>query len=533
MHEKKYIVISGGVISGLGKGIAAASIGHILSSKYRVIPIKCDGYLNVDPGTMNPLEHGEVFVLDDGSEVDMDFGHYERFLKIKCKGSQNLTMGKVFEKVRTKERKGYFLGKTVQMIPHVADLIKEWWIDVAKKEKGEIVLIEIGGTVGDMENELYIEAARKLRLELGKENVLFAHLTYIPKPTGVNEQKSKPTQQSISLLRQRGINPDIILARCSEKLNSDIVRKISTMSNLCSRDIISAVDVDDVYKIPSIFESQGLLERLIEKLQLDNFKFNNPWKNFLDNKSNKETKRIGILGKYTALEDSYASVVEAIKHACAKYNFNPDIEFIASETITSKSFKRLSSFDGIIIPGGFGSRGVEGKIEAIKIAREHSIPFLGLCYGLQLAVVEFARTVCGLKGANSTEIDPKTDFPVIDILEDKRNLKELGGTLRKGSYDALLSEKSLVYNLYRKKIVSERHRHRYEVNPEFHNILIKNGLFLCGKSRDGKLVEFIELKDHPFFVATQSHPELKSTPEKPAILFDGFVKSFIKNKKNN
>ncbi|MDD3263313.1 MAG: CTP synthase (glutamine hydrolyzing) [Candidatus Nanoarchaeia archaeon] len=530
--DRKYIVITGGVISGLGKGIAAASIGRLLSQKYNIVPIKCDGYLNVDPGTMNPVEHGEVFVLDDGTEVDMDFGHYERFLNTTCKGNQNLTMGKVFEEIRKKERKGDFLGKTVQFVPHVSEFILNWWENVSDQNKSDITLIEIGGTIGDIENELYVEAARLLQIKHGRQNVMFAHLTYVPIPSGVDEQKSKPTQQSLSLLRQRGINPDIVMCRCKEFLTDNIKNKIASFCNLDINNIITAIDVDTVYKIPTKFNEQGVLKIIQERLNIEKFDYIDNWNDLFVKHEKKIT--IAICGKYTNLEDSYASVVEALWHSSLRQNVDVEIKFFDTQKFESnkkeEEFEKLKKCDGIIIPGGFGSRGVEGKIEIIKYARENNIPFLGICYGLQLAVVEFARNICNLTDANTTEINPETKNPIITILEDKKNEKNIGGTLRKGSYKAIIKENTKIFELYNSNVAYERHRHRYEVNPLFHETLEENGLSLCAMSPEGKLVEFIENKNNDYFVATQAHPELKSSFDKPAPLFWGLIDACIKRK---
>lgn len=528
----KYIVVTGGVLSGLGKGIATASIGHLLSYDYNVIPIKCDGYLNVDPGTMNPIEHGEVFVLDDGTEVDMDFGHYERFLNTVCTGKQNLTMGKVFQEIRQLERKGAFLGKTVQFIPHVAEHIKNWWTTLAKKREADIVTVEIGGTVGDIENELYLEAARRLRMELGPDNVMFVHLTYVPVPSGVNEQKSKPTQQSASLLMQRGILPDIILCRSPERISEPIKKKISGFCNVSMDAVISAVDVNSVYKIPLLFNEQGITEVINKKLGLNAKPKLDAWRNTIEKMSaaNKNIN-IAICGKYTALEDSYASVVEALNHAAMYSGAVINVKWIDTENLEKNEQdveKFLSDVNGVIVPGGFGSRGAEGKINVIKYCRENNVPYLGICYGLQLAVIEFLRNVCNKESANSTEIDAKTMYPVIDILPDKKNLENLGGTLRLGAYEAILEKDSLARALYSSDRAEERHRHRYEVNPIYHDELRANGLKLSGMSHDNVLVEYIEYENHPFFIATQSHPELKSSPLKPAPLFLGLVNAALK-----
>ena len=530
---RKYIIITGGVLSGLGKGIASASIGHLLSYDYKVVPIKCDGYLNVDPGTMNPVEHGEVFVLDDGMEVDMDFGHYERFLNTTCTGKQNLTMGKVFSQIRDKERAGDYLGKTVQLVPHGANHIIEWWESVAEDQGAEVVLIEIGGTVGDLENELYLEAARRLKLKHGRKNVFFAHLTYVPIPGGVNEQKSKPTQQSVSLLMQRGIAPDIILCRGEEPVTPQIKRKISEFCNVAEEAVISAYDVDNVYKIPNVFYEQGILSILNDHLGLSAKPDLSEWNSLVtalsDAKHNKDAStNIAICGKYTALEDSYASVVEALSHAGAHHKTNINISWIDTEAVEKGRLAvedALAHADGVVVPGGFGSRGIEGKLSVIKYCRENNIPYLGLCYGLQLAVIEFMRTVVGKPDAHTTEVNPKTSTPIVDILPDKKDLANLGGTLRLGAYPARLVEGTRVAGVYGSLDVSERHRHRYEVNPAYHDVLKESGLVLSGMSPDGELVEFIELKDHPYFVATQAHPELKSSLQKPAPLFMGLVEA--------
>ena len=535
--ETKFIVVTGGVISGLGKGIAAASIGHLLSSRLKVIPMKLDGYLNTDPGTMNPIEHGEVFVLDDGGEVDIDFGHYERFLGVTCKFEWNLTMGKIFAEIREKERRGDYLGKTVQYIPHVVDLIKSKFFEVAAKENADLVLIEVGGTVGDMENELYIEAVRQLKKEVGERNIMYVHLTYVPVPSGVNEQKSKPTQQSVNLVRQRGIQPDVIIARCEQFLDPSIKRKIAIFCDVDEDAVISGVDVDDVYKIPLIFEKQGIAEKVHRKLGIYSPPNLRLWETLLNNLENlHEEVTIAVCGKYTKLEDSYASIIEALRHCSAHTKHKVNIKWIETTEIEEgkmSAAKALQGVHGVIVPGGFGSRGTEGKIEVIKYVRENKIPFLGICLGLQLAVVEYARDMCGLKGANSTEIDGETKHPVVDILPEQRNIDKKGGTMRLGAYKAMLKTGTLAYELYNSSIVWERHRHRYEVNPDYHTQLLEKGLVISGASEDGRLAEFIELKEHPYFIATQAHPELKSKLAEPAPLFFGLTKAAIKYKQQN
>ncbi len=518
----KYIIITGGVLSGLGKGIAAASIGHLLSSRMKIIPVKCDGYLNVDPGTMNPFEHGEVFVLDDGGEVDMDFGHYERFLGVQCSSSWNLTMGKVFDMVRQKERRGDYLGKTVQYIPHVTDIIKNHIFEIASRENPGLIIVEIGGTVGDIENELFLEAMRQIKEDVGRENIIYIHLTYVPIPHGVNEQKSKPTQQSVNLLKQRGIFPDIIIGRCSEFLTRKIKSKISSFCDVHPDAVITGLDVDDIYELPLIFEQEKLPEIIHKKLNIYSPPDLRRWKELIENLRNPSSSiTVAMCGKYTELEDSYASIIEALNHCSAHLRCRVELKWI--ETSGLNDFSCLENVDGIIVPGGFGSRGAEGKIRAIRMARERGIPFLGLCLGLQLAVIEFARNVCGLEKADSTEMNPETPDPVIDILPEQKDITEKGGTMRLGAYTALLDKSSIVHSLYGSHEVSERHRHRYEVNPLYHDVLRLNGMVLSGLSPDGKLVEFIELPSHRFFVATQAHPELKSRMDRPAPLFYGFV----------
>jgi len=522
----KYIIVTGGVLSGLGKGIAAASIGHLLSSKLKIVPIKCDGYLNVDPGTMNPIEHGEVFVLDDGGEVDMDFGHYERFLGVTCKSTWNLTMGKVFDMVRQKERRGDYLGKTVQYIPHVTDVIKNHIFDVGREESADLVIVEIGGTVGDIENELFLETMRQMKEDVGKENIVYVHLTYVPTPYGVNEQKSKPTQQSVNLLRQRGIFPDVIIGRCSQFLTKEIKAKISNFCGVEPEAVITGLDVDAIYEIPIIFEEEGIAEILHKKLHIYSPPELRTWKRWVENLRNPKTEiTVAMCGKYTKLEDSYASIVESFHHCAAHLGCKVNLKWV--ETTALRDTSSLNGVDGVVVPGGFGHRGTEGKIEVIRMVRENDIPFLGLCLGLQLAVIEYARNICGLQKANSTEMDPQTPYPVIDILPEQKEVVEKGGTMRLGAYPAVLKEGSRVHSLYGTTEVSERHRHRYEVNPEYHDAITQQGLSFSGCSRDGRLVEFIELEDLKFFVATQAHPELKSRMESPAPLFYGFVKACL------
>lgn len=531
LKQTKWIIVSGGVLSGLGKGIVTASIGRLLSSDLKVIPVKCDGYLNVDPGTMNPIEHGEVFVLDDGGEVDMDFGHYERFLNIDCKFDWNLTSGKVYQNIVEKERKGLFLGKTVQMVPHISNEIKTKWKELAKKEQADVMIIELGGTVGDIEMDLFFEASRQLKLEVDKENLLFCHLTYVPILHCVGEQKTKPTQQSVDLMQARGIQPDIIIGRSPNKLTKRSKEKIALFCNIKEEEVISDPDLPTVYELPLIFKEEGLLDLIEKKLELPKSRDLVKWEKLVNNiKEPEKEVTIAMCGKYTELKDSYISISEALIHCGATLKTKIKTRWIETTDIEQEKttlIEALKDIQGIIVPGGFGSRGTEGKIKVIEHARINNIPFLGLCLGLQLAVIEFARNVCNLE-ANSTEINKKTKAPVIDFLPEQKNIHKKGGTMRLGAYEAILKKDSITAKLYNSLRVYERHRHRYEVNPKYHNILTKNGLSLSGTSPDNTLVEFIELPKHKYFVATQAHPELKSRLERPAPLFLGFVKAMIK-----
>ena len=529
----KCIFVTGGVLSGLGKGVATASIGHLLSDSYRCIPVKCDGYLNTDPGTMNPVEHGEVFVLEDGGEVDMDFGHYERFMRVQCKSSWSLTMGKVFMRVVEAERRGDYLGKTVQFIPHVTNVIKAWWHEIAQTERADILIIEIGGTVGDLENEMYIEAARQLQLELGHENVLFAHLTYVPMLANVHEQKSKPSQQSVAMLRSRGINPDIVLARSEDALDDSIRAKIALFSSVPSTNVISVPDVSDVYLLPRVIADQGIIDVINTTLNLNARYESTVWSEALSTlKKPRAQITVGIAGKYTKLEDSYASITEALKHCAARTSASVMIRWIDASAIHTDTHARkaLDDVDAVIVPGGFGDRGIDGKIRIITQCRERNIPFLGICYGMQLAVVEFARNVCDMQLAHTTEVEPGTPHPVVDYLPGQQGIQRKGGTMRLGGYDAHVKEGTLVHTMYG-AVARERHRHRYEVNPRYHTPLQDRGLVFSALSLDGSLAEFLELPSHPYFIGTQAHPELTSTLERPAPLFLGLVEAALLHQK--
>ncbi len=531
---KKFIFISGGVVSALGKGIATASIGFLLKSRgYRVEPLKFDPYLNVDPGTMNPFQHGEVFVTDDGAETDLDLGHYERFLNQTLSKKNNVTAGQVYNQIIQNEREGKYLGGTVQVVPHLTDEIKRRILMLATGNV-DVVLVEIGGTVGDIESLPFLEAARELRLEQGNENVMFVHLTLVPFVKTAGELKSKPTQHSVMKLREIGLQPDLIIARSETELTKDVRRKIALFSNLPENLVVNAPDVDNIYRIPLIFYNEGVDRMILRRLNMAPLPVNmENWVNFVKSvETEKEEVNMALVGKYVNLKDSYKSITEALIHAGANEGVNINTIFIDSEDIEKQEIATvLGNIHGILIPGGFGKRGIEGKIAAIKFARENGIPFLGLCLGMQLSVIEFARNVAGLKGANSTEFDANTPYPVITILPEKEGVEKMGGTLRRGSYPAVLTENTLAFKLYKKKHINERHRHRYEFNPEFEGKLSDYGLRESGKSPDGYLVEIVELKDHPFFIAVQFHPEFKSRPLAPHPIFSGFASAMKVYKK--
>ena len=531
VKQTKWIVITGGVLSGLGKGVVSASIGVLLNG-LKIIPIKCDGYLNVDPGTMNPTEHGEVFVLEDGGEVDLDFGHYERFMNINCSYECSISSGKIFQSLIEKERKGEFLGKTVQVIPHFTGEIRERWKSLAKKNNADIAIIEIGGTVGDLENIWFLEAARELQAEFGRENVLFVHLGFIPVVDELEQQKTKPMQQSTVFLRERGILPEIFIGRSKHLLEEKTKLKLHWLCGVDSNAIISDPNLNFVYELPLVFEREGLKNVLSKKFNLNISKNMTEWNNLVNNLKNpKKNITIAVCGKYLELADAYKSIEEALIHCSAHLKVKILLRWINTEDAerpNSDIKKLLQGCTGIIIPGGFGSRGIEGKIRIIRYARENNIPFLGLCYGLQLAVVEFARNVCGFNDANTTEIDPFTKNPIIDILPEQKNITLKGATMRRGSCKAMLLKNSIVSKLYNSDIAFERHRHRYEVNPKYHKVLSEKGMVFSGISPDGKLVEFIEIPRNRFFVATQAHPELKSRFLNPHPLFMGFVKNCLK-----
>lgn len=520
----KYIVVTGGVLSGLGKGVTTASIGRILKDRgYEVVPIKIDGYVNVDPGTMNPYEHGEVFVLDDGSECDLDLGHYERFLNTNLTGDSNITTGSIYKTVIEKERRGDYLGKTVQVIPHVTDEIK----NRIRKFNADIVLIEVGGTVGDIENQVFIEALRQMSREPGNE-FLFIHLSYVPTITS-GEQKTKPTQHSVKGLLSMGIQPHIILGRCEERLSKETKRKIALFCGVGEGEVLSDPTLGDTYMVPMEFVRQNLDGIITRKLNLKPMPvYTSKWEHLVEKIiDHKYEATIGIVGKYTGLEDAYLSIKESFKHAGAVNSCKVNLKWIESDEIKEKD---LHSVDGILVPGGFGSRGAEGKVEAIRYARENDVPFLGICFGLQLAVVEYARNVCKLKGANTTEVDENTPHPVIDLLPEQRTVDKKGGTMRLGSEPCNIKPNTLAYNLYRSNEISERHRHRWEVNPQYIKLIEDNGLVFSGVHPKKNLMEILELPNHSYFIASQFHPEFKSRLEKPAPLFVGLVNAVLKKK---
>ncbi len=531
-RRPKIIFVTGGVISGIGKGASAASISSLLKSRgYKIFPVKMDPYLNKDAGTMNPYQHGEVFVTDDGAETDLDLGHYERFLNMNLDRYSNFTTGSVYAHVIDLERHGDFLGKTIQIIPHVTDEIKRRIVKPAEDKKADIVVVEIGGTVGDIEEEPFLEAARQLSGECGEENVSFIHVVKIDYVFPSEEEKTKPIQQSVKLLREAGIHPNFLIVRCKQEFDGDIRSKIAMFTNVRPDHIIEAPNASSIYEVPLNFRKKRLDENILKSLRL-------PVKRLdialLQRKVRKlrriaKSVNIGLVGKYVMNPDAYLSVVEAIKHAALAAGVKANIIQVDSEK--DNIIGKMKDFDGIVVPGGFGKRGIEGKIKAVKYARENKVPFLGLCLGFQVAVIEYARHVCGLTRANSTEFDPRTPNPAIDIMPSQKNVKDLGGTMRLGAWDMELVKGTKARDLYGKDVVSERHRHRYEVNPEYHDVLEKNGLVFSGWAKDDdRLADMIEIPSHPFFVGTQAHPEFKSRFLVPHPLFVGLLKAAARKK---
>ncbi len=529
----KYIFVTGGVVSGLGKGITAASLGRLLKNRgYKVTIQKMDPYINIDPGTMSPIEHGEVFVTDDGAETDLDLGHYERFIDENLTKNSSVTTGKIYSTVIEKERRGEYLGKTVQVIPHITNEIKER-IYKFENEDIDIVITEIGGTIGDIEGLSFIEAIRQVGIEKGPEDVLYIHVTLLPYIAGSNELKSKPTQHSVKELQSLGIKPDILVCRSELPIEENMKNKIALYCNVRPESVIQNKTVDNLYAVPLMLEEEGLTKEVCKHLKLDKQEPNNKeWEALVEKIRNVENKtvKVAIVGKYVKLEDSYLSVAESLRHAGFENNVKVEIDYVDSEEITSQNAEKiLKPYHAILVPGGFGNRGIEGMIEAIKYARENNIPFLGICLGMQMAVVEFARNVLNLKDANSEEFAPESKNQVIHIREEQKNINNKGGTMRLGSYPCVLKNGSKAQKLYGKEEITERHRHRYEYNNKYKEAMETAGLICSGTSPDGKLVEMVELNTHPYFIAGQFHPEFKSRPNRPQPLFVGLIKA-AKNK---
>lgn len=525
----KYVFVTGGVVSGLGKGITAASLGRLLKSRgLKVMAQKLDPYINVDPGTMSPYQHGEVFVTEDGAETDLDLGHYERFIDENLNKYSNLTTGKVYWNVLQKERKGEYLGETIQVIPHITNEIKKFIYSVGKKSNADVVITEIGGTTGDIESQPFLEAIRQVSLEVGKENCIFIHVTLVPYIVSSGEYKSKPTQHSVKELRSLGINPDIIVARCDRPLTKNIQDKISLFCNVKPDCVINNITVSSLYHAPSMLEESNFSDIVCRELKLNCPECDmSEWNEMLSRIDNRKRKaKIALVGKYVQLHDAYLSVAEALNHGGFETDTNVEIKWVDSELITEFTVKEhLSDCDGILVPGGFGGRGIEGKLEAAKYARENNIPYLGICLGMQSAVIEFARNVLGLSDANSEEFDPESKNLVIHLMNDQKDKDQKGGTMRLGAYPCNVKEGTLMSRAYGEKEIFERHRHRYEFNNEYRDEIEKNGMKITGVSPNGVLVEAVEIPNHRFFVGVQYHPEFKSRPNHAHPLFREFVKA--------
>lgn len=533
----KYIFVTGGVVSSLGKGIVAASLGCLLRArKFSVTIQKLDPYLNIDPGTMSPYQHGEVFVTEDGAETDLDLGHYERFIDTDLSQINNVTSGGIYQSVINRERSGDYLGGTVQMVPHVSNEIKERVRRAATTSGAEIVIVEVGGTVGDIEGLIFLEAIRQFRYDVGRENVAYVHVTLLPSLKATNEIKTKPTQHSVEILRGKGIQPDVLVCRTEKSITKLLKEKMSLYTDVPVESVIECKDQKSIYEVPLALGKEGLAERILDKLCL----VSSPpdltkWEELVNKLkkpqgvNGKKEVKIAIVGKYVKLSDAYISVVEAINHAAANLGVDVEIKWVLSDDIhpDTNLGEVLQGIDGIIVPGGFGDRGIEGKISSIKYARENKIPFLGLCLGMQCAVIEFARNVCGLNGANSTEFSSDTLHPVIDLMPDQEKVTQKGGTMRRGKYPCELTPGTKSKAVYGTNVISERHRHRYEFNNFYRERLSLNGMVFSGLSPDNNLIEIIELKNHPWFVGTQFHPEFKSRPERPHPLFLGFMKTIL------
>ena len=523
----KHVFITGGVVSSLGKGITGASLGRLLKSRgLRVVMQKFDPYLNVDPGTMSPFQHGEVFVTDDGAETDLDLGHYERFIDVNLTRDANVTSGSVYYNVIRKERRGDYLGATVQVIPHITNEIKERIARVARSQDVDVVITEIGGTVGDIESLPFLEAIRQFRNDIGRRNVLYIHVTLIPYLGASGELKTKPTQHSVNELRSIGIQPDIIVCRVDRPIGQELKDKIALFTNVEPRAVVAAVDVRDIYHVPLNLRAEGLDKLVIDKLGLRAGPLDlTEWEDLVARiDALQGVVRIALVGKYVKLQDAYLSVVEALRHAGIYHGCEVEIVWVDAESLQPEEIRsRLAAVDGVLVPGGFGVRGIEGKILAARYARENGVPFLGICLGMQVAVVEFARNVCGMVGANSSEFDPSTPYPVIDLLPEQKDFEDMGGTMRLGSYPTKLLPDTVVYQAYGEEVIYERHRHRYEFNNIFRSQMVDAGLVISGVSPDERLVEIVELADHPWFLGCQFHPEFKSRPTRPQPIFRDFV----------
>lgn len=533
----KYIFVTGGVVSSLGKGITSSSIACLLENRgFKVTLQKFDPYINVDPGTMSPYQHGEVYVTDDGAETDLDLGHYERFTSVNMAKNNNATTGQIYDTVISKERRGDYLGKTVQVIPHITNEIKERIFKVTEDGYYDINIVEIGGTVGDIESLPFLEAIRQMRKDVGKENVIYVHLTLIPMIKSAGELKTKPTQHSVAVLRSIGIQPDILICRTEKPLTKDLKSKIALFCNVEDEAVIQAIDVKSIYEVPLMLRDEGIDIIIIKLLNLKYKKQDlSLWENMVNRvKFPSKEVTIGVIGKYVELQDAYKSLTEALIHGGIANDARVNIKWIDADEVCRESpGNLLSNISGILVPGGFGQRGIEGKVLTIRYARENKIPFFGICLGMQCAVIEFSRNVCNLTNANSTEFDKDTQYPVIDLMPDQKNVRDMGGSMRLGSYAAKLSDNSFAKEAYQEDVIQERHRHRYEFNNEFRSLLESKGFNITGVSPDGKLVEIIELNEHPWFVGVQFHPEFKSRSLKPHPLFTNFIKSALIYANNN
>jgi len=528
----KYIFVTGGVVSSLGKGITAASLGRLLKNRGLSVTIqKFDPYINVDPGTMSPYQHGEVFVTDDGAETDLDLGHYERFIDINLSKLSNVTSGRVYSTVLRKERRGDYLGGTVQVIPHITNEIKERVLRAGSETNADVVITEIGGTVGDIESLPFLEAIRQIKSDIGQENVLYLHCTLVPYIKAAGEMKTKPTQHSVKELRSLGIQPNVIVVRTEMPISQDMKDKIALFCDIDKNAVIECRDADTLYSVPLALQEQHLDQIVCDHLKLNCKEADmTEWKQLVEKVLNlSKTTKIALVGKYVELQDAYLSVAEALKHAGYAFDADIDIDWINSESVTPENVAELlKDADGILVPGGFGDRGVEGKIAAIQYARENKVPFLGICLGMQLATIEYARNVLGLEGAHSSELNPNTPYPIIDLLPEQKDVEDLGGTLRLGLYPCKLVEGTKAMEAYDEEVVYERHRHRYEFNNHFRQEMEEKGFVFSGTSLDGRLVEIVEVKDHPWFVASQFHPEFISRPTKPQPLFRDFIEASLK-----